>query len=137
VTHTQRTRRRDETFSLRENSKVCDNLGSICRARFHHPQSINMGDNDEIIRVYYSSVSSNRELKKKQERILNILSMKNIEHEKIDISAEQGMKERMRELCNDEKALPPRIFKGDKYLGDYDGFDEAVEGTCLNEFLQM
>merc|ERR1712128_168824 len=32
-------------------------------------------------------------------------------------------------------ALPPQIFNGDKYCGDYDDFDVANEDDVLEEFL--
>lgn len=45
-----------------------------------------------------------------------VLSGKHIEFEKVDISLEEGAKEKMREGAG-EGTLPPQIFKGDTYLG--------------------
>ena len=55
-------------------------------------------------------------IKKKQQRIEMVLSGKNIEFEKVDISLVDGAKEKMREICG-EKTLPPQLCKGDKCLG--------------------
>lgn len=93
-------------------------------------------DLDDKITVFISSVSSNRELKKRQERILTILEGKRIPFEKVDIAVNEDDKHRMRDLCGEPTALPPQVFKGEKYLGDYDAFDEAVETDGLKDFLQ-
>ena len=93
-------------------------------------------DIDDKITVFISSVSSNRELKKRQERILTILTGKRIPFEMVDIAVNEDDKHRMRHLCGVPTALPPQVFKGEKYLGDYDAFDEAVETDQLTDFLQ-
>lgn len=92
---------------------------------------------DDKITIFISSVSSNRELKKRQERILTILEGKRIPFEKIDIAVNEEDKHKMRNMCGVPTALPPQVFKGEKYLGDYDAFDEAVETDQLQEFLAV
>ena len=46
-----------------------------------------------------------------------VLEGKKIPFEKVDISLVDGAKEKMREICGDEKCLPPQLCKGDTYLG--------------------
>ena len=57
------------------------------------------------------------QIKRKQNAMTNILYCQTIEYETIDIAVSTEFKDRMRVLMGDEKALPPQIFKGDKYLG--------------------
>ena len=57
------------------------------------------------------------QIKKKQQKIEMVLTGKKIDFEKVDISLVEGSKEKMREICEDDKALPPQFCKGDKYLG--------------------
>ena len=37
--------------------------------------------------------------------------------EYIDISTDAKLKDEMRTLCGDDKALPPQIFNGNEYCG--------------------
>ncbi len=90
-----------------------------------------------VIKVYVSTVSSNLEIKKQQQRIEFILSSKKIQFESIDISSSEEDKTKMRELCGDEKALPPQIANDDVYCGDFAKFEEAVEDEILEQFLKM
>jgi len=96
-----------------------------------------MGDASDPIIVYISSVSSNREIKEKQQRIEMILESKKIPFERVDVAASEDDKLKMREIVGDEKALPPRICKGQLYLGDYAAFDDAVENEDLSGFLKL
>lgn len=66
-----------------------------------------------------------------------VLESKKIPFEKVDIAASEESKYRMRELCGDPKALPPKIFKGERYLGDYEAFEFAIETESLPEFLSL
>ena len=60
---------------------------------------------------------SSFQLKKRQERILTILTGKRIPFEMVDIAVNEDDKHRMRHLCGVPTALPPQVFKGEKYLG--------------------
>ncbi|XP_065175254.1 SH3 domain-binding glutamic acid-rich-like protein 3 [Sycon ciliatum] len=90
-----------------------------------------------MISYYYSSVSSNLEIKKHQQKIEMILDSKKIEYKKIDIAADPNAKDRMRELMGDAKALPPQLFNGDTYCGNFEAFEEALECESLSEFLKL
>lgn len=46
-----------------------------------------------------------------------ILDSKKISYRKLDIAADEKLKEKMREIIGDPKALPPQLCNGDKYCG--------------------
>jgi len=87
--------------------------------------------------VFLSSVSSNLETKKNQQKIKMVLDGKKIPYRLIDISSNEEGKQVMRELAGNPKCLPPQIANGDQYCGDFAAFDEAVEMENLNEFLKL
>ncbi|CAD5123885.1 DgyrCDS12192 [Dimorphilus gyrociliatus] len=91
----------------------------------------------DSITVYYTSVSSDMQLKHKQTYILNILESKKIDFTVVDIAVEPEAKEKMREILENPKAIPPQLCKGDVYLGDYEAFYDAVENSELNTFLRL
>ncbi|XP_071955091.1 SH3 domain-binding glutamic acid-rich-like protein 3 [Antedon mediterranea] len=86
---------------------------------------------------YFTSVSSNLEIKKHQQKIEMILDGKKIPYEKIDISVGESVKEKMRSVAGDPKAMPPQLCNGDQYCGDYAQFELAVDDETLNEFLKI
>jgi len=87
--------------------------------------------------LYMASVSSNMELKKRQQKIKMILDSMKIEYEEIDITAGDKPKAEMREIAGDPTCLPPQIANGTTYCGDFGAFDEAVECEALKEFLRI
>ena len=89
------------------------------------------------IDYYYSSVSSNLEIKKQQERIQNVLDGKKISYNKIDIAASEDDKAKMRRIIGDDKALAPQLANGEQYCGNFDKFEEAIESENLNTFLKL
>jgi len=93
------------------------------------------------IRVFISGNSGNKEIVTHQHRILMILESCGQEFEVVDICA-PGMEEARdfmrangKKLPNQRNVLPPQIFNGEKYCGDYDDFDVANEDDTLEEFL--
>ncbi|XP_012944934.1 SH3 domain-binding glutamic acid-rich-like protein 3 [Aplysia californica] len=89
------------------------------------------------VTLYISSVVSNMEVRKQQQRIKDVLSGKKIEFDEVDVSADRENLTRMREVVGDDKALAPQIANGDSYCGNYEAFDMAVEDGALNEFLKV
>ncbi|XP_031726297.1 SH3 domain-binding glutamic acid-rich-like protein 3 [Anarrhichthys ocellatus] len=89
------------------------------------------------IKVYYTSVSSSKEIKKWQQQIFDILSSKKIKHEAVDIAQDVKVKDLMRDLVGDPTALAPQIFNGDNYCGDYKAFENAIEEEALESFLKI
>lgn len=102
-----------------------------------------------VVKVYISGISGNKEVKKRQQRVLLILDSKNIKYELIDI-AEPGNDEHKEFMQNNSKSsggtvsdpeprhpLPPQIFNDDEYCGDYDQFDLANEIDEMEKFLKL
>ena len=90
------------------------------------------------ITYFYASVTGNLETKKQQQRIECVLGPKEgVELVKVDITASEADKKKMRELAGDDGALPPQLAKGDVYLGDFKAFDDACENETLDEFLKL
>ncbi|XP_033847138.1 SH3 domain-binding glutamic acid-rich-like protein 3 [Periophthalmus magnuspinnatus] len=87
--------------------------------------------------VFYSSVSGNMEMKKRQEWIFSVFTAKNIAFKAVDISQNSDDKELMRKIVGDPTALPPQICRGDTYCGDYTSFQNAIEEERLEAFLKM
>lgn len=89
------------------------------------------------IKVYTTSVTTNREIYNKQNRIKHVFEAKNIIFEEIDLSRSQEERDLMREKAGIPDLLPPAIFNGDTYCGDFDQFEDAVEENKLKEFLKL
>merc|ERR1712002_547016 len=95
------------------------------------------------IKIYISGNSGSKEITNAQHRITMILKSLGFPLELVDISA-PGMEEKrdvMRESAKKKEgqrhALPPQIYNGEKYCGDYDDFDVANEDDVLEEFLGL
>jgi len=93
------------------------------------------------IRVFISGNSGNKEMVTHQQRIIMVLQSLGIDTEVLDIAA-PGMDEARdfmrggaKKKENQRNVLPPQIFNGDTYCGDYDDFDVANEDDHLEEFL--
>ncbi|XP_077367558.1 SH3 domain-binding glutamic acid-rich-like protein 3 [Festucalex cinctus] len=89
------------------------------------------------VKVFYASVSSNTEMKKRQQRIFMVLESKRISFERVDIAANESDKELMRQISGDSTALPPQICNGNSYCGDWSAFEDAVENDDLVAFLKL
>ncbi|XP_074074129.1 SH3 domain-binding glutamic acid-rich-like protein 3 [Macrotis lagotis] len=89
------------------------------------------------LRVYSTSVTGSREIKSQQSEVTRILDGKRIQYELVDISQDNALREEMRALAGDPKAIPPQICNGNQYCGDYELFVEAVEQDTLQEFLKL
>ncbi|KAF7659215.1 hypothetical protein LDENG_00001340 [Lucifuga dentata] len=76
-------------------------------------------------------------IKKKQTRILNVLSSKKINYTIVNITVSSEKRDLMRKIAGDPKALPPQIANGDVYCGDFDAFDNAIETEDLETFLKL
>ncbi|CAK1553490.1 unnamed protein product [Leptosia nina] len=102
-----------------------------------------------VVKVYISGISGNKEVKKRQQRVLMILDSKTIKYEVIDIT-EPGREEDKDFMQNNAKCnggtvsdpnprspLPPQVFNDEEYCGDYDQFDLANEVDTLEQFLKL
>jgi len=95
------------------------------------------------IRVFISGSCGNKEIANNQHRITMILKSLSIEFELVDVGApgtekdRDFMREQGRKKEGQRHCLPPQIFNGEKYCGDYDAFDIANEDDELEEFLGL
>jgi len=100
-----------------------------------------MGDEveKEDVVFYMTTISSNLEVKKKQQKIEMILGSKKATHNVIqkDVSVSPEMLAEMRMLVDDKKACPPQLYSPKYgYLGAYEAFENACESGQLVEFLR-
>merc|ERR1719365_250937 len=93
------------------------------------------------IKIFISGNCGSKVITNQQHRIIMILKSLGIAMDLVDISA-PGMddqRDMMRASAKKKEgqrhALPPQIFNGEKYCGDYDDFDVANEDDELEEFL--
>jgi len=93
------------------------------------------------INIYISAHCGNPKISNEQQRICSVLDTKNIPFQTIDISA-PGMelqRDFMRSHGNKREGqrnvLPPQIFNGEQFRGDFVDFDIANEDDNLEEFL--
>ncbi|KAK3519350.1 hypothetical protein QTP70_024779 [Hemibagrus guttatus] len=89
------------------------------------------------ITIYMSSASGSREIKKQQEAIFQFLDSKNIKYFAKDITQDPQVKAEMREKAGNPKALPPQVFNGSQYCGDYQAFFDAVEDGKPEKFFKL
>nr|CAG4638740.1 EOG090X0DPU [Cyclestheria hislopi] len=96
-----------------------------------------------VIKFYVSSISGNKEMKKRQMKAQLIMESKGVHFEVIDIS-DPGKESERRFMQANAKAknnarnpIPPQFFNEEEYCGDYEGFDEANETDMLEEFLKL
>ncbi|GAA6234232.1 SH3 domain-binding glutamic acid-rich-like protein 3 [Lates japonicus] len=89
------------------------------------------------VTVFYSSVCGSLEMRKRQDRIIFVLSSKNIPYKLVDISQNSDDKDLMRQRAGDPTALPPQICNGDVYCGDFIAFENAIEMEELDAFLKL
>ena len=95
------------------------------------------------VRIFISGGGGNMSISSHQQRISHVLTTRSIQFVLIDISA-PGM-ERQRDFMRAEgrrregqrNVLPPQVFNGEEYRGDYEDFDIANEDDQLEEFLGL
>ncbi|KAF7656886.1 hypothetical protein LDENG_00035080 [Lucifuga dentata] len=89
------------------------------------------------IKLYYTTVTASREVKSQQAEVMRILESKSIKYETIDISVGGEIRDEMRSKSGNPTAVPPQLFNGDQYCGDYEQFSEAVEADTVEQFLKL
>ncbi|XP_063532646.1 SH3 domain-binding glutamic acid-rich protein [Cydia strobilella] len=102
-----------------------------------------------VVKIYISGISGNKEVKKRQQRVMMIMDSKNIKYDIIDITepGREADKDFMQNNStsnggtvsdpNPRSPLPPQIFNDKEYCGDYDQFDLANEVDTLEVFLKV
>merc|ERR1719290_756879 len=87
---------------------------------------------EPVIRIFISGNSGSKEITVGQQRIIMILKSLGIKMDLVDISAPGSEEKRdlMRASAKKKEGqrfpLPPQIFHGEKYCGDYDDFEEFL-----------
>uniref|UniRef100_A0A5F9DR59 SH3 domain-binding glutamic acid-rich-like protein n=1 Tax=Oryctolagus cuniculus TaxID=9986 RepID=A0A5F9DR59_RABIT len=95
------------------------------------------------IRVFIASSSGFVAIKKKQQDVVRFLEANKIEFEEVDITMSEEQRQWMYKNVPPEKKpaqgnpLPPQIFNGDRYCGDYDSFFESKESNTVFSFLGL
>ncbi|KAG7323714.1 hypothetical protein KOW79_013416 [Hemibagrus wyckioides] len=89
------------------------------------------------ITIYISSVSGSREIKTQQEKILQFLDSRNIKYFAKDITLSPDFKAEMRQKAGNPSALPPQVFNGSQYCGDYQAFFDALEDGKAEKFFKL
>ncbi|XP_008825394.1 SH3 domain-binding glutamic acid-rich-like protein 2 [Nannospalax galili] len=105
-----------------------------------------------VVRVFIASSSGfvavsagleRGQIKKKQQDVVRFLEANKIEFEEVDITMSEEQRQWMYKNIPPEKKpaqgnpLPPQIFSGDRYCGDYDSFFEAKESNTVFSFLGL
>ncbi|KAM8778955.1 SH3 domain-binding glutamic acid-rich-like protein 2 [Rhynchonycteris naso] len=96
-----------------------------------------------VIRVFIASSSGFVAIKKKQQDVVRFLEANKIEFEEVDITMSEEQRQWMYKNIPSEKKpaqgnpLPPQIFNGDRYCGDYDSFFESKESNTVSSFLGL
>ncbi|XP_076432872.1 SH3 domain-binding glutamic acid-rich-like protein 2 isoform X1 [Peromyscus maniculatus bairdii] len=90
-----------------------------------------------------NSRAQGMEIKKKQQDVVRFLEANKIEFEEVDITMSEEQRQWMYKNIPPEKKpsqgnpLPPQIFNGDRYCGDYDSFFESKESNTVFSFLGL
>ncbi|KAM5256502.1 SH3 domain-binding glutamic acid-rich-like protein 2 [Ctenodactylus gundi] len=96
-----------------------------------------------VVRVFVASSSGFVAIKKKQQDVVRFLEANKIEFEEVDITMSEEQRQWMYKNIPSEKKpaqgnpLPPQIFNGDRYCGDYDSFFESKESNTVFSFLGL
>ncbi|XP_060069299.1 SH3 domain-binding glutamic acid-rich-like protein 3 [Ylistrum balloti] len=89
------------------------------------------------VKLYMTSVSPNRKISQNTNRIKQVLGSKKIPFEEIDLYKNPESRNDMVEKSGNPEILPPQLFNGDTYCGNFEQFDDALEDGVLLEFLRL
>jgi len=93
--------------------------------------------------VYMTSVSSRLQISKQQRAILDFLDARGIEYRPIDMCANTKARGQMLDKLSEDKKedgkqiLPPQVFNGEDYCGDYEQFFDARECDLIYSFFKL
>ncbi|XP_064411471.1 SH3 domain-binding glutamic acid-rich-like protein 2 [Latimeria chalumnae] len=96
-----------------------------------------------VIRVFIASSSGSVAIKKRQYDVVGFLEANRIEFEEVDITMSEEQRLWMYKNIPNEKLpakgnpLPPQIFNGNQYCGDYESFFESKENNTVFLFLGL
>ncbi|KAM6427197.1 SH3 domain-binding glutamic acid-rich-like protein 3 [Liasis olivaceus] len=89
------------------------------------------------IRIYYTSVTGSREVKQRQSEVLRILDGNHMKYQLVDVSVSESLLQEMRDKAGKADAIPPQIFNGEEYCGDFEMLYEATENEEVKKFLKV
>ncbi|KAK2140523.1 hypothetical protein LSH36_1328g00000 [Paralvinella palmiformis] len=89
------------------------------------------------IKVYMSSITTSRDIRTNQQRMIGVLEAKKVPFEKVDIAKDHIGRALLKRLCKNSNTQPPVITKGEQYLGDFETFMNAVDDEVLETFLGL
>jgi len=93
--------------------------------------------------LYISGNSGNQKIENEQQQIQRVLQMRKLEFELVDImlpgnqNERAFMRERGKKKDGQRNVIPPQIFNGQEFRGDFEDFDIANEDDVLEEFLGL
>ncbi|KAM9315683.1 SH3 domain-binding glutamic acid-rich-like protein 2 [Gastrophryne carolinensis] len=96
-----------------------------------------------VTTVYTASSSCSTTIKKQQQEVMQYLEAHNIVFHVVDITMSEEKRQWMYKSIPKDKwpergnPLPPQIFYGDTYCGDYSDFFEAKESNAVYSFLRI
>ncbi|XP_060612531.2 SH3 domain-binding glutamic acid-rich-like protein 3 [Anolis sagrei] len=91
----------------------------------------------DSIRVYYSSITGSRQVRQQQSEVLRILDGRHMKYQLVDVSLSEGLLQEMRSKAGKPDAIPPQIFNGKDYCGDFEMLFEAIENEEVPKFLKI
>ena len=98
---------------------------------------------DSEITVYMTSIVSQHAIFKKQQEVLDFLEARKIPYKAVDMCANLKARPEMIGKLPDDviektpRPLPPQVFNGDGYCGDYDMFFDAKECDLAYSFFRI
>lgn len=98
--------------------------------------------NENTVLIYMTTVTSTVAILKKQRAILDLLEAKKIPHAQIDMCSDTSARPRMLKLIPDNRKrpgqpiLPPQVFIGDEYCGDFDDWEYSKEIGLVYSFFK-
>ncbi|XP_046877314.1 SH3 domain-binding glutamic acid-rich-like protein 2 isoform X2 [Hypomesus transpacificus] len=96
-----------------------------------------------VIKVYIASSSGSVAVKKYQQAVVGFLESNRISFQEVDITMLEDQRMWMYRNIPQEKQpqkgnpLPPQIFNGDHYCGDYEDFFQSKENNSVFAFLGL
>jgi len=107
-----------------------------------------------VLKLYVSRTSGNVVIKVQQEHIKRVFDCKKIPYEEVDVAdpckvkdkefMQSTVRQRVTSTSTSPSSeghvitvLPPQLFDGNNYKGDYEGFFEAVETESMYRYLGL
>lgn len=75
-------------------------------------------------------------MKRQQQHIFDTLLAHKIDHVPVDVAASSIVKDVLKAESPRELQLP-QIWRGNKFIGGHEEFENAVEGEYLKDFLRI